>query len=125
MIFDILIVTETKMDLSFSSSRFSMEGFLMPFRFDRNRSDGVVTVYVWDDILSKQLTKHKLTDEKEDVFIEVNLRKTVWLIFGNYCPRSQRVEYFFKLIQKYMETHLEETTEPCLCGFFTSYDYKS
>ena len=77
----------------------------MPFRFDRNRSDGVVIVYVWDDILSKQLTKHKFTDEKEDVFIEVNLRKTVWLIFGNYCPRSQRVEYFFKHVGYTLDTY--------------------
>ena len=36
----------------------------MPFRFGRNRSCGGVIVYVRDDILSKQLTKHKLADDK-------------------------------------------------------------
>ena len=35
---DILIVTEIKIDSSFSSSQFMIEGFWMPFRFDRNRS---------------------------------------------------------------------------------------
>ena len=50
---DILIVTETKIDLSFSNSQFMTEGFSMPFRFDRNRSGGGVVVYVRDDILSK------------------------------------------------------------------------
>ena len=49
---DILIVTETKIDFDFSSSQFMIEGFSLPFRFDRNRSGGGVIVYVWDDIPS-------------------------------------------------------------------------
>ena len=72
---DILIVTETKIDSNFSSSQFVIKGFTIPFRFDRNRSGGRVIIYVRDDIPSKQLTKHKLPDIIEGVFIEVNLRK--------------------------------------------------
>ena len=49
---DTLIVTETKIDFDFSSSQFMIEGFSLPFRFDRNRSGGGVIVYVWDDIPS-------------------------------------------------------------------------
>ena len=73
-----------------------IEGFSMPFRFDRNRSGGGVIVYVRDDIPSKQLTKHKRLDGIEGVLIEVNLRKIKWLIFGTYRPPSQSVEYSFK-----------------------------
>ena len=90
---DILIV---KIDSSFSSSQFMIKGFSIPFRFDRNRSGGEVIFYVRDDIPSKQLTKHKLPDDIEGVFIEVNLRKIKWLIFDTYHPSSQPVEYFFK-----------------------------
>ena len=93
---DILIATETKNDSRFFSSPFMIEGFSMSFRFDRNRSGGGVIVYVRDDIPSKQLAKHKLPDVIEGVFIEVNLRKIKWLIFGTYRPPSQPVEYFFK-----------------------------
>ena len=56
---DILIVTENKIHLSFSSSQFMIEGFSVLFRFDRNRSLGGVIVHFQDDIPSKQLTKHK------------------------------------------------------------------
>ena len=62
----------------------------------KNRSGGVVIVYVWDNTPNKQLTKHKLPADVEGVLIEVNLRKTKWLIFGQYHPPSQPVEYFFK-----------------------------
>ena len=52
---DILIVTETKINLTFYSSQFMIEGFSMSFRFDRNRSGGGVILYVRDDIPSKLL----------------------------------------------------------------------
>lgn len=84
---DILIATEIKINLSFSSYHFMIEGFSMLFR-DRNRSGGRVIVYVQDDIISKQPTKHILSDDI-DVFIRVNLRKTNLLIFGAYCPPSE------------------------------------
>ena len=81
-----------------------IERFSMPFRFYRNRSRGGVIVYVRDDIPSKQLTKHKFPDNTEGVFIEVDLRKTQWLIFGTYRPPSKTVEYFFKHVGYALDT---------------------
>ena len=107
-----------------------IEGFSMSFRFDRNRYGGVVIVYVWDDIPSKQLAKHKLPDDIEGVFDEVNLRKSKWLIFGTYRSPSQPVRYFFKhvgyALDAYGQTYENfllnddfnaEETEPCLSEF--------
>ena len=65
-----------------------IEGFSVPFRFDRNGSGRGVIVCVRDDIPSKQLTKHKLPDDIKGVFIEVNLRKIKWLIFGTSLSQS-------------------------------------
>ena len=39
---DFLVLTETKQDDSFPMSEFLVDGFLEPFRFDRNRSEGGV-----------------------------------------------------------------------------------
>ena len=50
-----------------------IEGILIPFSFDRNRSGVGVIVYFRDDILNKQLTKHKLPDDI-GVFIEVKIK---------------------------------------------------
>ena len=73
---DIVVTTETKIDSSFPNSQFRIEGFSMPYRFDRNRLDGGIIVYVRDDIPSKQLTRHKFPEDIEGIFTEVNLRKT-------------------------------------------------
>ena len=73
---DILILTETKIDSSFPNSQFMIEGLSMPFRLDKNRFGGGVMIYVPEDILSKQLAKHKLPVDIEGIFIEMELRKT-------------------------------------------------
>ena len=46
-------------------------------------------LYVGEDITSKQLSKHSFPDDIEGIFVEVNLRKTKWLILGTYHPPSQ------------------------------------
>ena len=60
-----------------------VEGFSVPYMFDRNRFVGGVIIYVRDDIPSKQLIKHKLPDDTEGIFVEVFAK---WLIFGTYKP---------------------------------------
>ena len=39
-------------------------------------------IFVTEDIPSKLVSKHTLTGNIEGMFIEINLRKTKWLIFG-------------------------------------------
>ena len=77
---DILIITETKSDSTFSTSEFLIECCREPFRFDSNRKEGDVLIYVREDILGVPLTNHKLANDIEGIFVELNLRK------NNCCP---------------------------------------
>ena len=54
---DILLISETKIDESFPSAQFLLDGFLL------------------DDISSCLLTEYKLQDNTECLFIEINKRK--------------------------------------------------
>ena len=74
-IFDILIITETKIDNTFPTSQSYSEGFSMPHRLDRNRNDGGIIIYVREDIPIKILTKHNLPEDIEGLFLEINFRK--------------------------------------------------
>ena len=47
---DILIVTETKLDSTFPTSQFMIDGYSEPYRFDRNRNGGKVFIYIREDI---------------------------------------------------------------------------
>ena len=121
---DILVLTETKLDSSFPNSQFAIDGFSVPFRFDRNRFGGGVLIYVWDDIPSKQVTKHKLPGDIEVVFVEINLRKTKWLIFGTYRPPNQSAEYFFKQTGYALDTYNQIYEKFLFAGDFNSEESK-
>ena len=43
---DILVIAETKIDHTFPTSQFVIEGFMKPFRYDRNQAGGGLLIYV-------------------------------------------------------------------------------
>ena len=119
---DILVITETKLDSSFSSSEFLIDGFHRPYRIDRNRHGGGVLVYVSTGLLSKQFHKHTFSDDIEGIFIEINLRKCKWLIFGTYHPPNQPDAYYFENISCALDIYTQYYDKFLLIGDFNAND---
>ena len=46
-------------------------------------------MYVRDDIPCKEIKTHKLPDDIEGMFIEINLRKKKWIIIGGYTIKKK------------------------------------
>ena len=69
--------------------------FSKPFRFDRNRNGGGILLFIREDILCKELTLHKHPDNIKEIFVEINLMRTEWLLFTTYHPPTQEDEYCF------------------------------
>ncbi len=88
---DILVIVETKLDNSFPTSQFLIPGYTKPYRLNRNKFGGGVMIYVKETVPSKQVYKHNFTKNVEGLFIEINLRKTKFLLFGTY--HSTHEEY--------------------------------
>ena len=66
------MVSETKIDSSFPSAQFHLEGYTTPHRLDRNANGGGILLYIREDIPSKLLN----TDLSiEGFFVEIRLRK--------------------------------------------------
>ena len=66
---DILLISEIKIDESFPSAQFLLDGFSRPYRLDRCANGGGILLYVRDDISSCLLTEYKLQDNTECLFI--------------------------------------------------------
>ena len=126
---DILILTETKLyDIS-PKPQFMVHGFSMPYRQDRNRNGGGIMIYIRDDIPSILLTKHVFPDDIEGLFVELNFRKSKWLLMGAYHPPSQSNSYFFEHLDKALDIYSNyekvlltgdfnsEIAEPCMDSF--------
>ena len=46
---DILMISETKLDQSFPTNQFMINGFSIPFCLDRNDKDGSIILYIRQD----------------------------------------------------------------------------
>ena len=97
---DILVITESKIDESFPKEQFCMKGFAPPFRLDRTANGGGVLIYVRDDITCKELEKlggHP-PNNLEGIFLELNLKKSKWLLLGGYNPNKENIAYFLNRV---------------------------
>ena len=104
---DILIIQETKIDESFPTNKFRIDGFNPPYRRDRTAMGGGLMVYIREHIPAKIL---KISDEIEGIFIELNMKGTKWLLSCIYNPNGQCSREFF--------IHLENE----LNYYFSKYD---
>ena len=57
---------------------------------DRNRNDWGVTIFAKEDIESKLLIKHNFPSDVEGLFVELDFRKSKWLIFDTFLPPCKK-----------------------------------
>ena len=92
---DILIVGETKLDDTFPTNQFSINGFSKPYRMDRNRFGGGIMIFIREDIPSKLMSNHTFPNDIESLLIEINLKKSTFLFLDGYRSPRQSDTYFF------------------------------
>ena len=130
---DILLLLETRLDDSFPTAQFSLNGFCKPYRLDRSSNGGGILLYVRDDIPSRLLTDYKIKDNLELFFVEVNIRKKKWLLGCSYNPHKNNISNHLHHLNKGLDVYLKsygnilimgdlnsEVSENCLNGFCSS-----
>ena len=68
------MISETKIDNSFSIPQFTMTGNSIPFRLDWKSHVGEIVLFVREDIPCK-IIKTDCDGDFEGIFVEINLRK--------------------------------------------------
>ena len=139
---DILVLTETKLDDTFPENQFLINGFKKPYRKDRNRFGGGVMIYVRDDIPSQEKDKFKLPDGVEGLIVEINLRKSKFLLIGTYHSTHENygtkddvflhgigsaIEYYNSYDQFLIagDLNLQEGRDPLLDDFLDEFHAKN
>ncbi len=115
---DVLTVAETKIDGTFTTSQFLLDGFSKPIRFDRNRHGGGLLIYVREGVPFKELSVYKPPNDIECGIIEISLKKQKWVLFSIYRPPSQSEKYFFEEIGKGLDFYSSKYESICLIGDF-------
>ena len=73
--FDILMITETKLDDTYPVSQLHIDGYSMPYGLDRNRNGGRVIIYARKNIPSTVLRKDLFSNDIEGIFVKIIYRK--------------------------------------------------
>ena len=134
--FDILTITEKKIDDTCSISEFHIERYSMPYRLHRNRKSGGVIIYVREDISSKVFRKRLFPNDIQGIFIEINFRKSKWLLCCTYHPPSQSDQYYFDNTDKALDVYCQyeevvlvdfnaQIEEECFDNFLFQHELKS
>ena len=69
----------------------------MSYRLDRNGNGGGIIIYVRKDIPTEILPKYNLTEDIEEIFLEINFRTSKWFLRGIYHTPSQNDQYFLTI----------------------------
>ena len=120
---DVMVLVETKLDSSFPTTQFLIEGYAIPFRRDRCNSGGNgggILIYVREDIPCRLLDKHIFPDDIEGIFIELNFRKSKMLLLGTYHPPNQVDNYYFKAIGNALDIYNNIFDKCILVGDFNA-----
>ena len=118
---DVICIAETKLDLSFPTSKFLIPGYRDPYRHDVSDSSGGLLVYVSKNIPSRPLKSHKLPADIEVLVFELNLRKQKWLVLSVYRNPVQNLKYFTEHLTSVIDfySHLYENV--VILGDFIQY----
>ena len=81
---DTLLLSETKLDDSFPTGQFSLNGYSKPYRLGCSSNGGGILLYVINDIPSRLLTDYEIKHFLELFFVGVNIRKKKWLLSCSY-----------------------------------------
>ena len=77
---DFLIIAETRLNATFPTAQFLIEGSKKPFRYDSNEHVGGLLIYVREGIPAKQKTEFKFSNDIECGMVEIILHKKMALV---------------------------------------------
>ena len=117
---DVLIITESKLDQSFSMNMFDIEGYRSPFRRDTSIYSGGVLIYVKEGIPCRELKTKPGTEISDSIFLEINLRSKKWLLFGGYNNRKSNISTYLKNIGSTLDHYICKLDNFVLLGDYNS-----
>ena len=112
------MISETKLDSSFPTGQFLINGYSEPFRIDRNSQGGGIMLYVREDIPSKLVGVE--TSPTEGFYVEINLRKKKWLLCCSYNPNKNNIQFHLENLTKSLALYSSNYENLIIFGDFNA-----
>ena len=131
-----MVISETKLDVSFPNGQFKIPGYALACRLDRNLFDGGIMVFIREDVPSRVLSLNKSIDS---LFVELNFRKKRWLLCCTYNPNRNNISNHLDLLRRSLNLYSAEyehiiivrdlnnteVTQTCMKVFCDSHEFKN
>ena len=118
---DILLIFATKIDSSFPTVQFQIDG-RTTFRLDRNANGGGKILYIREDISSTLLNSDMSIGS---FYIEINMRKKKWFLVCIINPNKNLISNHLKEIGKHLDNYSSNYDNFILLGGLNSEPTKS
>ena len=115
---DIFTIAETKLDGSFPTSQFELEGYYSPFRLDITKQSGGLLVYIKSSIPSRQLSYGSICNSIQAIPFEINLRQEKWLVISIYRRPSQDSGFFIHSLTEIIDHFATKYDNHLIMGDF-------
>ena len=113
------MISETKVDQSFPTNQFMINGFIAPFRLDLNGKGGGVILYIREDIRSRLVSAE--FDQVEGFFVEINLRnKKKLLRCCSYNPKKDLITKHLYALSKSIDVFTSKYDNLLFLGDFSA-----
>ena len=100
---DISLIGETKLDSSFPDAQFFIESYNKPLPLNVSGRSGGLLVFTKSHLLTRQVTKLKISMDIQIIIFELNLRKEKWLVVSVYKPAAPDVTYFLNSLSQIID----------------------
>ena len=117
---DIRLLTETKLDSSFPSLNFKLNGFKNPFRRDRSIHGGGIILYIREDISSKLLSGIHLHENCQCFFMELYFKNRKWLLGSFYNPAKSQISTQLSYLENALSFYSQHYDSYLIMGDFNS-----
>jgi len=115
---DILLISETKIDCTFPTSQFTLQGYSTPYRLDRTANGGGLLLYLRNDIPTKPLSL--IESNIECIISDVTISKKKWLLVGTYNPNKSQISNHLVALGKNLGHYLPHFDNIIIFGDFNS-----
>ena len=115
--FDVFLVSECKLDLSFPDTQFQIANYNM-LQKDQNKNGGGLLFYVGQNLSCKIVNTYNFPTDVEILPLELALTKRKWFILGLYKTPSLRSEIFISEVTKALTFYSEKCDNILLMGDF-------
>ena len=118
---EILLITETKIDSTFSTNQFYINGYNIPYRHDRNTNSSGILAYACNDIRSRIIESENLPSSFEVlVILELSFNLEKWLLICSYNPHRDSIKERMWILFRCINQNIQKFENIILMGIYNA-----